>query len=300
MIKLLKYFILGFFWEFFSFNYMKTVVFIVSFCLKHPQASAPGDQCQDEVFISGQQNYSSATLSLKDVPPDSMKKTAVQVIICVTPWIQHYLLLLIRMCFLLVVETYVGIAVGNRVSFKCNTQASKLGKWNSVLFLEDKTIDYMREDSSYFSSVGALKEEICSQTRTCKWNLEYGRWFQESNMKLINPFKEQTWNLLWWNCDDKPELVEDTLYSSLSTLSGGGSYYHETKRILLNYYDAEVDFVLIPSVISVAFLQTVGIGNLHSCVYILLIQTLPLAVQQKKVFLSYFKFSEKAMENCVN
>ncbi|KAM6033494.1 erbin isoform 3-T9 [Chlamydotis macqueenii] len=46
---------------------------------KHPQASAPGDQCQDEVFISGQQNYSSATLSLKDVPPDSMKKIAVQI-----------------------------------------------------------------------------------------------------------------------------------------------------------------------------------------------------------------------------
>ncbi|XP_068858438.1 erbin isoform X5 [Aphelocoma coerulescens] len=45
---------------------------------KHPQASAPGDQCQDEVFISGQQNYSSATLSVKDIPPDSMKKTAVQ------------------------------------------------------------------------------------------------------------------------------------------------------------------------------------------------------------------------------
>ncbi|KFQ55327.1 Protein LAP2, partial [Nestor notabilis] len=46
---------------------------------KHPQACTPGDQCQDEVFISGQQNYSSATLSLKDVPPDSMKKIAVQV-----------------------------------------------------------------------------------------------------------------------------------------------------------------------------------------------------------------------------
>ncbi|XP_063280030.1 erbin isoform X5 [Prinia subflava] len=45
---------------------------------KHPQAAAPGDQCQDEVFISGQQNYSSATLSLKDVPPDSIKKTAGQ------------------------------------------------------------------------------------------------------------------------------------------------------------------------------------------------------------------------------
>ncbi|NXP55987.1 ERBIN protein, partial [Heliornis fulica] len=45
---------------------------------KHPQASS-GDQCQDEVFISGQQNYSSATLSLKDVPPDSMKKIAVQI-----------------------------------------------------------------------------------------------------------------------------------------------------------------------------------------------------------------------------
>ncbi|KAM6035291.1 erbin isoform 7-T11 [Theristicus caerulescens] len=42
------------------------------------RASTPGDQCQDEVFISGQQNYSSATLSLKDVAPDSMKKIAVQ------------------------------------------------------------------------------------------------------------------------------------------------------------------------------------------------------------------------------
>ncbi|NXC42282.1 ERBIN protein, partial [Penelope pileata] len=45
---------------------------------KHPQASTSGDQCPDEVFISGKQNYSSATLSLKDVPPDSMKKIAVQ------------------------------------------------------------------------------------------------------------------------------------------------------------------------------------------------------------------------------
>ncbi|XP_030323866.1 erbin isoform X7 [Calypte anna] len=47
--------------------------------VRHPQASNPGDQCQDEVFISGQQNYSSATLSLKDIPPDSMKKIAVQI-----------------------------------------------------------------------------------------------------------------------------------------------------------------------------------------------------------------------------
>ncbi|KAK2538821.1 Erbb2ip [Columba guinea] len=47
--------------------------------VRHPQGSTPGDQCQDEVFISGQQNYSSATLSLKDVPPDSMKKIAVQI-----------------------------------------------------------------------------------------------------------------------------------------------------------------------------------------------------------------------------
>ncbi|NWH80747.1 ERBIN protein, partial [Piaya cayana] len=46
---------------------------------KHPQVSTPGDQCQDEVFISGQQNYSPATLSLKDVPPDSMKKIAMQI-----------------------------------------------------------------------------------------------------------------------------------------------------------------------------------------------------------------------------
>ncbi|XP_068280215.1 erbin isoform X2 [Nyctibius grandis] len=47
--------------------------------VRHPQASTPGDQCQDEVFISGQQNYPSATLSLKDIPPDNMKKIAVQI-----------------------------------------------------------------------------------------------------------------------------------------------------------------------------------------------------------------------------
>ncbi|XP_058419943.1 erbin isoform X11 [Diceros bicornis minor] len=41
---------------------------------KHPQTSCPGDPCQDDVFISGQQNYSSATLSHKDVPPDSLMK----------------------------------------------------------------------------------------------------------------------------------------------------------------------------------------------------------------------------------
>ncbi|XP_074991674.1 erbin-like isoform X3 [Calonectris borealis] len=47
--------------------------------VRHPQASTPRDQCQDEVFISGQQNYSSTMLSLKDIPLDSMKKIAVQI-----------------------------------------------------------------------------------------------------------------------------------------------------------------------------------------------------------------------------
>ncbi|XP_013035982.3 erbin isoform X1 [Anser cygnoides] len=47
--------------------------------VRYPQASTPGDQCPDEVFISGKQNYASATLSLKDVPPDSLKKVAVQI-----------------------------------------------------------------------------------------------------------------------------------------------------------------------------------------------------------------------------
>ncbi|XP_036618090.1 erbin isoform X3 [Trichosurus vulpecula] len=42
---------------------------------KHPQTcDSPGDPCQDDVFLSGQQNYSSATHSHKDVPPDSLKK----------------------------------------------------------------------------------------------------------------------------------------------------------------------------------------------------------------------------------
>ncbi|XP_072461207.1 erbin isoform X3 [Notamacropus eugenii] len=42
---------------------------------KHPQTcDSPGDPCQDDVFLSGQQNYSSATHSHKDVSPDSLKK----------------------------------------------------------------------------------------------------------------------------------------------------------------------------------------------------------------------------------
>nr|XP_056705227.1 erbin isoform X1 [Euleptes europaea] len=46
---------------------------------RHPQTSTPVEQCQEDVFVSGQQNYSSATLSLKDIAPDSMKKLPVQV-----------------------------------------------------------------------------------------------------------------------------------------------------------------------------------------------------------------------------
>ncbi|KGL83024.1 Protein LAP2, partial [Tinamus guttatus] len=46
---------------------------------KHPQACAPGERCPDEVFLLGQQHYLSATLSLKDLPQDNMKKVAVQV-----------------------------------------------------------------------------------------------------------------------------------------------------------------------------------------------------------------------------
>ncbi|XP_053445605.1 erbin isoform X5 [Nycticebus coucang] len=41
---------------------------------KHPQTSSPGDPGQDDIFISGQQNYSPATLSNKDVLPDSLMK----------------------------------------------------------------------------------------------------------------------------------------------------------------------------------------------------------------------------------
>ncbi|KAM4871225.1 erbin isoform X2 [Urocitellus parryii] len=41
---------------------------------KLPQTSNPGDPCQDDTFISGLQNYSSATLSHKDVLPDSLMK----------------------------------------------------------------------------------------------------------------------------------------------------------------------------------------------------------------------------------
>nr|XP_051709646.1 erbin isoform X3 [Oryctolagus cuniculus] len=41
------------------------------------RTSSPGDPCQDDTFISGQQNYSSATLSHKDVLPDSLIKASV-------------------------------------------------------------------------------------------------------------------------------------------------------------------------------------------------------------------------------
>lgn len=40
---------------------------------KHPQTSC-GDPCQDDIFTSGQQSYSSATLSHRDLPPDSLMK----------------------------------------------------------------------------------------------------------------------------------------------------------------------------------------------------------------------------------
>ncbi|XP_059999012.1 erbin isoform X3 [Lagenorhynchus albirostris] len=44
---------------------------------RHPQTSCSGDPCQDDIFISGQQNYPSATLSHKDVLPDSWMKASV-------------------------------------------------------------------------------------------------------------------------------------------------------------------------------------------------------------------------------
>ncbi|XP_069912897.1 erbin isoform X25 [Oryctolagus cuniculus] len=44
---------------------------------KLEKTSSPGDPCQDDTFISGQQNYSSATLSHKDVLPDSLIKASV-------------------------------------------------------------------------------------------------------------------------------------------------------------------------------------------------------------------------------
>lgn len=69
----------------------------------------------------------------------------------------------------------------------------------------------MKWDSFLFSSAGALKEEIWSKRHNCKWKLEYVGWFQESKLKLIKPSKEKTWNLLWWNSDDKLEFVGDIL-----------------------------------------------------------------------------------------
>ncbi|KAF4024345.1 hypothetical protein G4228_016498 [Cervus hanglu yarkandensis] len=46
---------------------------------RHPQTSCPGDPCQDDIFISGQQNYPSAPISHKDVLPDSLMKIRVRV-----------------------------------------------------------------------------------------------------------------------------------------------------------------------------------------------------------------------------
>ncbi|KAK9408506.1 protein LAP2 [Crotalus adamanteus] len=44
--------------------------------LRHPQTSNP---VEEDVFISGQQNYSTATLSLKEAVPDTIKKLPVQI-----------------------------------------------------------------------------------------------------------------------------------------------------------------------------------------------------------------------------
>lgn len=41
--------------------------------LKHPQTSSPGDSCQDDRLISGEQSYSSGALGHKDLPDSLMK-----------------------------------------------------------------------------------------------------------------------------------------------------------------------------------------------------------------------------------
>lgn len=41
--------------------------------LKHPQTSSPGDCCQDDRFMSGEQNHPSGTLSHRDLPDSLMK-----------------------------------------------------------------------------------------------------------------------------------------------------------------------------------------------------------------------------------
>lgn len=120
--------------------------------------------------------------------------------------------------------------------------------------------------------------------------MEYGRSFRDSNLKPIKPFKEQTWNLLWWNYDDELEFLGDILYWSLRTIYGGRTYYHETTWMLVNYYNAAIDLPFITSVISVAFLQT-----LHRCC----LCNLYIWQCNKIVFLSCFTFSEKAVENHV-
>ncbi|EGW03071.1 Protein LAP2 [Cricetulus griseus] len=45
---------------------------------RHPQTSSPGDSCQDDRLISGEQNYSPGALSHKDLP-DSLMKIRVRV-----------------------------------------------------------------------------------------------------------------------------------------------------------------------------------------------------------------------------
>ncbi|XP_028739581.1 erbin isoform X1 [Peromyscus leucopus] len=40
---------------------------------RHPQTSSPGDSCQDDRLISGEQNYSSGALSHRDLPDSLMK-----------------------------------------------------------------------------------------------------------------------------------------------------------------------------------------------------------------------------------
>uniref|UniRef100_A0A8C6RPG8 Erbin n=1 Tax=Nannospalax galili TaxID=1026970 RepID=A0A8C6RPG8_NANGA len=40
---------------------------------KHPQTSSPGDPCQDDRLVSGEQNYSSGALSHREVPDSLMK-----------------------------------------------------------------------------------------------------------------------------------------------------------------------------------------------------------------------------------
>lgn len=123
---------------------------------------------------------------------------------------------------------------------------------------------------------------MCRKRSNCKWKLEYGKWYQGSRLKLIKPFKEQAWSLLWWNCSGKLEFIEGILYSCQRIIYMSRTYCSETKWVCVTY-DAAIHFLFIICVLGCISIDIRYWNNdidISLLIYVASVNSLPLIMHQ--------------------